>query len=164
MHTLLRKELNIEDDIARQLIGESRTGKLIEHLNFIHDRNKKNTIGTKRIKNALDKCAYIIRVRAIVAHKPFNEDDDAYNFYNEPMARRKESAYVYRCTIRQLENCTKFALREGVVLLATGLLPESEPTSYDALPYQAWIEKLDLPFDPPTYIQKTSGAKRPPRL
>jgi hypothetical protein len=121
MHRLIRAWLNIQDDIARQLIGEPRAGDLLDLAKFAlarfdlteDDKSRLNQI----LPAAFDACRQLNSIRAVVAHKPFRTDGFTLLFYNRVTAKKIASAYEWECTTKQLFAASEYALEVAHILV-----------------------------------------------
>lgn len=167
MHIAIRQLLRIDETVARTLIGERRTGQLVDLLRFAFERKivPLSPTGQATLDGLLLRAQYVNSVRAVVAHKPCNTDGISLAFHNSITAERKSKEFEYVCTAAQLKACADHALfvagalRDAVEFgepHREGLLPQAQALL-------ASVERLDLPSPPRSSNPQTAKPKRPPR-
>lgn len=166
IHAVLRATLQIDDNIARALIGERRLRDMLVLLRFAFESRKPPYFGDETLaclKRLCDRIEYINSIRAIVAHRPCATDGAELEFDNRLTAEKPTKLFLYRCTAMQLRVCSIFAVDLAVALRGAVCVPGWNEHQYvrNCTTLLASCETLDLPMSPDsTRPQTTPKPKR----
>ena len=150
-HAVLKRLLQIEDEIVRLVVKEARIGDLLEYLGFTARHRKLHADQLAALDLLRQDIVYLNDVRSFVAHKPvIHRDDDSLLFHNAMTAARVESVRGYICTKEQLKAGELYGIQVAGLLLELNLSGKADPAAYltRIRELRAWREKLPLPANP----------------